>query len=87
MPQVKSWAVSPGLFPCQPSAAGERLCEEAVAGAVEAWGERKLGELEAEDRLAFACEKAPTMDPVIEKVWQRGVDMVSPTELGACGGR
>ena len=31
-------------------------------------GERQLPELEAEDRLAFACEKAPTQDPVIAKV-------------------
>jgi hypothetical protein len=28
----------------------------------------QLEELEAEERLAFACEKAPTTDPVIEKV-------------------
>lgn len=28
-----------------------------------AWGERRLSELDAEDRLAMACEKAPTSDP------------------------
>ncbi len=43
-------------------------CAEAVKAAVAGWGERQLDELEAEDRLAFACEKAPTTDPVIEKV-------------------
>ncbi len=31
------------------------------------WGARQLEELEAEERLAFACEKAPTDDPVISK--------------------
>lgn len=41
---------------------------DAVKAAVSSWGERQLEELEAEDRLAFACEKAPTTDPVIEKV-------------------
>lgn len=40
---------------------------EAVKAAVSGWGERQLDELEAEERLAFACEKAPTSDPVIEK--------------------
>lgn len=31
-------------------------------------GERQLTELEAEDRLAFACEKAPTTDTTSMKV-------------------
>lgn len=31
----------------------------------EAWGGRQLTPLEAEDRLAVACEKAPTDDPVL----------------------
>lgn len=31
-------------------------------------GERQLTELEAEDHLAFACEKAPTDDPMSQKV-------------------
>lgn len=47
------------LLPCCPT--------EAVKAAVSGWGERQLDELEAEERLAFACEKAPTSDPVIEK--------------------
>ena len=32
------------------------------------WGERGIPELEAEDRLAFACEKAPTEDIVALQV-------------------
>lgn len=33
-----------------------------------AWGERTLVELEAEERLAVACERAPTQDPTIAKL-------------------
>ena len=39
-----------------------------MEAAVAAWGERAISELEAEDRLAFACEKAPTEDPVTAQV-------------------
>ena len=35
---------------------------------MEAWGQRGLLELEAEERLAIACEKSPTQDPVISKL-------------------
>ena len=65
--QVKTWAVSPDLYPCELSEAGKRRCKEAVAAAAAAWG-RDLPELEAEDRLAVACEKAPTVDPVIAQM-------------------
>ena len=41
---------------------------QAVAAAKSAWGERALQDLEAEDRLSVACEKAPTSDPVIGKL-------------------
>jgi hypothetical protein len=44
---------------------------EAVAAAIAGWGERQLEELEAEERLAFACEKAPSTDPVIDKASSR----------------
>jgi len=36
--------------------------------AVKAWGQRGLLELEAEERLAIACEKSPTQDPVIAQL-------------------
>lgn len=65
---AKSWAVSPALFPCELSAQATKLATDAVEAAVQAWGERQLDELEAEERLAFACEKAPTTDPVVEGV-------------------
>jgi hypothetical protein len=41
---------------------------QAVVAAKEAWGERQLAELDAEDKLAIACERAPTSDPVIAKL-------------------
>ena len=61
---AKSWSVNPALFPCEMSPEAEKLATDAVKGAVAAWGERQLEELDAEERLAFACEKAPTDDPV-----------------------
>lgn len=66
--QIKSWAVSPDLFPCELDQATAGLLEQGVAAAVAAWGERQLTELEAEERLAVACEKAPTEDAVTTKV-------------------
>ena len=41
---------------------------QAVGAARGAWGERAVTELDAEDRLAVACERAPTQDPVIAKL-------------------
>jgi len=35
---------------------------------VKAWGQRGLLELEAEERLAIACEKSPTQDSVIAQL-------------------
>jgi preprotein translocase subunit SecA len=64
-PRVKSWTVSPSLYPRQPSAEAQAAAEAAVASAQAAWGERALEELDAEERLAFACEKAPTEDAVL----------------------
>ena len=61
---AQSWAVNPALFPCELSAEGQKMAKNAVDAAVAAWGERQLDELDAEERLAFACEKAPTDDPV-----------------------
>ena len=42
-------------------------CLETQA-AVEAWGRQAVPQLEAEERLAIACEKSPTDDPVISKL-------------------
>ena len=60
--------MSPDLFPVDLSPAAQSAATAAVEAAVAAWGERAISELEAEDRLAFACEKAPTEDPVTAQV-------------------
>ena len=47
------------------------MCEslvQSVKAAVETWGSKALPEQQAEDRLAFACEKAPSEDSVTLKL-------------------
>ena len=65
---VNSWNVSPKIFPCDLSEDAIACANDAVTTAVESWGAGQLSELEAEERLAFACEKAPTSDPVVQKI-------------------
>ena len=58
---------------------------QAVSAAKQAWGERKLKELDAEDRLATACEKAPTSDPATSKLRAAfRVQINSPLSLCGC---
>jgi preprotein translocase subunit SecA len=64
----KTWKVSSEIFPTQISQAAELQLKEAVDFAVSQYGERNLPELQAEDKLAVAAEKAPTTDPVIQKL-------------------
>jgi preprotein translocase subunit SecA len=66
--KVKTWKVSPDIFPTELSAATEGLLRETVDYAVEVYGDRALSELDAEDKVAVAAEKAPTPDPVIQKL-------------------
>jgi len=66
--KVKSWKASPQIYPTDLSKAAETLLKEAVDLAVKTYGERSLAELEAEDKVAVASEKAPTDDPVIQKL-------------------
>lgn len=39
-----------------------------MQAAVVAWGERGVQELDAEERLAVACERSPTQDAVIAQL-------------------
>jgi preprotein translocase subunit SecA len=64
----KTWKVSPKIFPTELSTSAVQLLKEAVNFAVQEYGEQSLPELEAEDRIAVASEKAPTQDPVIQKL-------------------
>ncbi|HEY9895389.1 MAG TPA: preprotein translocase subunit SecA, partial [Candidatus Sericytochromatia bacterium] len=62
------WKASPQIYPTQLSKEAEKLLKAAVDVGVQQYGERSLPELEAEDRVAVASEKAPTDDPVIQKL-------------------
>lgn len=64
----KTWKASPNIFPTDLSRETEQFLKSAVDFAVKHYGERSLPELEAEDRVAVASEKAPTDDPVIQKL-------------------
>jgi preprotein translocase subunit SecA len=66
--KVKSWKASPQIFPTQLSKPTEKALKEAVEFAVREYGERSLPELDAEDKVAVASEKAPTDDPVIQRL-------------------
>lgn len=67
-PPKKTWKVSESLFPCALSQETIMVVEEAVQLAASSWGRRSLAELEAEERLSYACEKGPTQDEVIAKL-------------------
>ncbi len=66
--KVKTWKASPDVFPTELSQETEKALKEVVDFAVATYGERSLGELEAEDKVAIAAEKAPTTDPVVAKL-------------------
>ena len=66
--KVKTWKASPQIYPTQLSRETEQLLKAAVEFAVREYGERSLTELEAEDKVAVAAEKAPTDDPVIQQL-------------------
>ncbi|EFJ15249.1 hypothetical protein SELMODRAFT_156007 [Selaginella moellendorffii] len=68
IPTRKSWMVNENLFPCKLSENSSSLAEAAVQAAVESWGKKSLSELEAENRLSYACEKGPTEDAVVAKL-------------------
>lgn len=66
--KVKTWKVGSQLFPTELSKTTEQKLKEAVEFAVREYGERSLPELAAEDVVAIASEKAPTADPVVQKL-------------------
>jgi preprotein translocase subunit SecA len=66
--KVKTWKASPQIFPTELSKEGEKVLRDAVDFAVAKYGERSLPELEAEDLVATASEKAPTDDELILKL-------------------
>ena len=66
--KVKTWRASPEIFPTQLTKETEKLLKDAVEIAVREYGDRSLPELEAEEKVAVAAEKAPIDDPVIQKL-------------------
>lgn len=64
----KSWKASLNVFPTELSAETEKLLKAAVGAAVKQYGEQSLPELQAEELLAIAAEKAPIDDPVLLKL-------------------
>ncbi len=66
--KVKTWKASPQIFPTELSAETEQVLKDAVDFAVKTYGAQSLSELDAEDKVAVAAEKAPTEDPVIQKL-------------------
>lgn len=89
------WKVKDGLYPCDISPEADKLVKEAVEAAVAGWGARSVDSLEAEDRLSFACEKAPTEDEAALKIRAafnaveaefEAVTKASKTEVVSLGG-
>ncbi|NWF62058.1 MAG: preprotein translocase subunit SecA [Fischerella sp.] len=66
--KVKTWKASPQVFPTQLSKEAEQMLKQALESAVREYGDRSLPELEAEEKVAVAAEKAPTDDPVIQQL-------------------
>ncbi|AFY66944.1 preprotein translocase subunit SecA [Geitlerinema sp. PCC 7407] len=66
--KVKTWKASPDIFPNDLPKEIEQQLKDAVEFAVKQHGERSLPELEAEDLIAVASEKAPTQNPVIQHI-------------------
>lgn len=64
----KTWKASADLFPTQLPAELEQSLKQAVSFAVKTYGSQSLSELDAEEKLAVAAEKAPTDDPVIQRL-------------------
>ena len=63
--KVKTWKASPQIYPTALSKETEKLLKEAVEFGVQQYGERSVPELQAEDIVAVASEKAPTDDAAI----------------------
>lgn len=64
--KVKTWKASADIFPTELAPETEAQLKAAVDLAVATYGEQSLPELQAEDKLAVAAEKAPTEDPTIQ---------------------
>ncbi|MEG3439208.1 preprotein translocase subunit SecA [Pannus brasiliensis CCIBt3594] len=64
----KNWRASAEIFPTALPKEVENQLKEAVKFAVDRYGSQSLPELEAEEKIAIAAEKAPTDDPAVLKL-------------------
>lgn len=64
----KTWKASLNVFPTELSSEAETLLKAAVGVAVKEYGEQSISELQAEELLAIAAEKAPIEDAVLLKL-------------------
>jgi preprotein translocase subunit SecA len=67
-PKKKTWKASEDIFPTTLPSHVEGKLKEAVDFAVEKYGFQSLTELEAEEKIAVAAEKAPTEDLVVQEL-------------------
>jgi len=91
-----TWRVrTEGIFPCELSPKSKAALQGAVDLALEKWGSCTLTELEAEEKLSEAFEKAPVEDPVLVKIREafqlveadyKSVTSVEKEEVVALGG-
>ncbi|BBA78725.1 preprotein translocase subunit SecA [cyanobacterium endosymbiont of Rhopalodia gibberula] len=67
--KAKNWSPSDSdIFPTQLTPEIEEMLKDMLKIAVDHYGQQSLSELEAEEKIAVASEKAPTDDPVIKKL-------------------
>ncbi|AFZ46457.1 protein translocase subunit secA [Cyanobacterium stanieri PCC 7202] len=64
----KTWKATSDIFPCELSSETETQLKEVVKLAVDSYGFQGLSELDAEEKIAIAAEKAPIQDPVLIKL-------------------
>jgi preprotein translocase subunit SecA len=64
----KTWRASAEIFPTTLSKDVENSLKDAVKFAIDQYGTQSLPELEVEEKIAIAAEKAPTDDPAVQKL-------------------
>jgi preprotein translocase subunit SecA len=66
--KVKTWKVSADIYPTKLSTDTEKTLKASVDFAVKQYGIQSMSELDAEELIAVACEKAPTENPAVQKL-------------------
>ncbi|WP_017328171.1 preprotein translocase subunit SecA [Synechococcus sp. PCC 7336] len=61
----KNWTIAPEFYPCELSDKASQQLDRAVEAAVAKYGANRVPELQVEEILAIASEKAPVNDPVV----------------------